>query len=111
MGLLIRITTQVEGVLIPIIFYDFEVFKADWLCVLIDVTNRQEQVIINDPAKLEAVYKANRGTIWVGYNSRHYDQYILKGILCGFNPKEINDSIIVDGQPGWKFSNMFRKIP
>ncbi len=97
--------------MIPIIFFDFEVFKADWLCVLIDVTNRQEQVIINDPAKLEAVYKANRGTIWVGYNSRHYDQYILKGILCGFNPKKINDSIIVDGEPGWKFSNMFRKIP
>lgn len=97
--------------MIPIIFYDFEVFKADWLCVLIDVTNRKELVIVNDPAKLEAVYKENRGTIWVGYNSRHYDQYILKGILCGFDPKEINDSIIIDGQPGWKFSNLFRKIP
>ncbi len=93
------------------IFYDFEVFKADWLCVLVDIVNRTETVIINDPAKLEAVYNANRSTIWVGYNSRNYDQYILKGILCGFDPKEINDFIIVQGKKGWEYSKLFRKLP
>ncbi len=46
-----------------------------------------------------------------GYNSRHYDQYILKGILCGFDPKEINDFIIVQHMDGWQFSDQLRKIP
>ena len=39
------------------------------------------------------------------------DQYIFKGILCGFDPKRINDFIIVKGNPGWKFSSLMRKIP
>ena len=63
------------------IFYDFEVFKEDWLAVFIDVTRKEEHVIVNDPDKLKALYEANRKDIWVGYNNRHYDQYIMKGIL------------------------------
>ena len=34
------------------IFYDFEVFRYDWLVVLIDLNARKETVIINDPDKL-----------------------------------------------------------
>ena len=92
------------------IFYDFEVFKYDWLVVLIDMINKKETVIVNDPEKLESYYSNNKSEIWVGFNSRHYDQYILKGILAGFNPKEINDYIIVQGLPGWQFSNVFREF-
>lgn len=93
------------------LFYDFEVFKFDWLVVINDVTNRCEHVIINDPDALEKIHKENINDIWVGFNSRHYDQYILKGILCGFDPKQINDFIIARGNPGWKFSSMLRNIP
>ena len=93
------------------LFYDFEVFSHDWLVVILDVTNRKEHVIINDPDELERVYKENVNDIWVGYNSRHYDQYILKGILCGFDPKKISDYIIVKGNPGWKFSSLLNKVP
>ncbi len=93
------------------LFYDFEVFSQDWLVVILDVTNRKEHVIINDPDELERVYKENVNDIWVGYNSRHYDQYILKGILCGFDPKKISDYIIVKGNPGWKFSSLLNKVP
>ena len=50
-------------------------------------------------------------TIWAGYNSRHYDQFILKGILCGFNPKKVNDWIILDDKPGYRFSSLFRNFP
>lgn len=74
-----------------ILFYDFEVFAYDWLVVVMDMTNKKEHVIINDPAALEALHDANVNDIWCGFNSRHYDQYILKGILCGFDPKKIND--------------------
>ena len=93
------------------LFYDFEVFAFDWLVVINDVTNREETVIVNDTDKLQQFYDAHCNDIWVGFNSRHYDQYILKGILCGFDAKKINDFIIVKGNPGWKFSSMFREIP
>lgn len=93
-----------------VVFYDFEVFAYDWLVVINDVTNKQESVIINDEKQLQAFYDEHINDIWVGFNSRHYDQYILKGILCGFDPKKINDYIIVKGNPGWKFSSMFRDI-
>ena len=92
------------------LFYDFEVFQYDWLVVIIDMKNKKEHVIVNNPDELEKVYKDNINEIWVGFNSRHYDQYILKGILCGFNPKRINDYIILKGNPGWKFSSLFRNI-
>ena len=93
------------------LFYDFEVFKEDWLVVIIDMKNKKEHVIINNSDELEKIYQDNINEIWVGFNSRHYDQYILKGILCGFEPKRINDFIILKGNPGWKFSSLFRNVP
>lgn len=94
-----------------LLFYDFEVFKHDWLVVVMDMTAKKTHVIINSPEELEALYKANIKEIWVGFNSRHYDQYILKAILCGFDPKKVNDYIITKGNPGWKFSSLFRQFP
>lgn len=91
-------------------FYDFEVFKYDWLVVIINPVERSETVIINDPEKLQNYYEDHKSEIWVGYNSRQYDQYILKGILCGFDPKKVNDHIIVEGLGGWSFSSLFHKI-
>jgi len=93
------------------LFYDFEVFIYDWLVVINDASNRQEKVIVNDPDALQKFYEEHCNDVWTGYNSRHYDQYILKGILCGFDPKKINDYIILKGNPGWKFSSMFKQIP
>ena len=91
-------------------FYDFEVFSHDWLVVIINLYEKSEMVIVNDKEKLEAYYEAHKNEIWVGYNNNHYDQYIMKAILCDFNPKEVNDYIIAKGLPGWKFSSLFRKI-
>ena len=79
--------------------------------VLINPDKRTEDVIVNDAATLTKYYEDNKDDIWVGYNSTHYDQYILKGILCGFNPKKINDFIIVKGKNGWQFSGLFNQIP
>lgn len=93
------------------VFYDFEVFKYDWLVVLIDLDARKETVIINDPDQLLQFYEAHKRDIWGGYNSRNYDQYILKGILCGFDPKAVNDWIILEDKPGYRFSSTFRNYP
>lgn len=93
------------------LFYDFEVFKYDWLVVVKDTATRTTHKIANSSEQLEALYEANKKEIWCGFNSRHYDQYILKAILCGFDPKKVNDYIIIKGNPGWKFApTMFRNI-
>jgi DNA polymerase len=96
---------------IKILFYDFEVFKHNWLVVALDMSKRTKHVIWDDPEKLESLYSRNKDEIWVGYNSRRYDQFILKGILLGLNPKEINDWIIVKDRPGWQFSSAFNSLP
>jgi hypothetical protein len=96
--------------LIVIIFFDFEVFKYDWLVVAIDPVEKKEFVIVNDRKKLDELYSKYKRDIWVGYNCRNYDQYILKGIMLGFDPKKINDWIIVKDRKGWEFSSMFHKV-
>ncbi len=72
---------------------------------------QKEHVIINDPATLKAFYEDHKNDIWCGYNSRNYDQFILRAILLDFDPKEVNDWIIVKDKPGWMFSNLFWQIP
>ena len=93
------------------LFYDFEVFKHDWLVVIEDTKTRTEHVIVNDRDELQRIYDENKADVWVGFNSRHYDAYILKCILCGLDPKELNDWIIVAKQEPWQFSSLLRKIP
>lgn len=91
-------------------FYDFEVFKHDWMVVVINPVTRDERVIINDADALTALYEEHKRDIWVGYNNLHYDQFIFKGILCGFDPKAINDFIIAEGHKGWQYSSLLRKV-
>lgn len=91
-------------------FYDFEVFKQDWMVVIINPVTHDERVIINDADALTALYEGRKREIWVGYNNLHYDQFIFKGILCGFDPKAINDFIIAEGHKGWQYSSLLRKV-
>lgn len=93
------------------IFFDFEVFKYDWLVVAIDPIKKKEYVVVNSKSELEKLYKDYKSDIWVGFNCRNYDQYILKAILCGFNPKDVNDWIIVKKRKGWEYSTLFRQTP
>lgn len=84
--------------------------REDWLVVIINPVDRTETIIVNDKEKLQAYHDAHQNEIWIGYNNRRYDQYIHKGILLGFDPKEVNDWIIVDDKPGWQYSSLFNKI-
>ncbi len=93
------------------LFYDFEVFKYDWLVVIYDMDNQTDIEIVNDSDLLEHFYNDNQENIWAGFNSRHYDQYILKALIVGLNPKELNDWIIKEHKPGWKFSSLLKSVP
>lgn len=90
-------------------FYDFEVFKKLWTAVFINPQRREITKIVNDPVKLLDYYTTNKNEIFVGYNNRHYDQWIFKAILCGFDPKEVNDFIIKEKRKGWEFSDLLMK--
>ena len=91
-------------------FIDFEVFAQDWLCVILSPTHKTKKVIVNDRDKLKAYYEQYKNEIFVGYNIRRYDQFIFKGILLGFNPKDVNDWIIVKDRMGWQYSDLFRNV-
>lgn len=92
-------------------FVDTEVFAYDWLLVAVNPITKSERVIVNNREELTQFYKENKNDIWVMYNGRNYDQYIIRGILCGFDPKPINDWIILKGRRGWEYSSLFRKFP
>lgn len=90
------------------IFFDTEVFAQDWLLVTFD--GKDFTYIENDRELLQQYYNKHKNDIWVGYNCKGYDQYIIKAILLGINPKIVNDYIIKGGHPGWSFTNKFKSI-
>ena len=92
-------------------FYDFEVFKHDWLVVIINPFNKEVVKIHNDNDKLKSYYEKHKNEIWIGFNSRHYDQYILKALLLDFDPCDVNTHIIMKDLPGWGFSDLFNQTP
>ena len=94
-----------------LLFYDFEVTMYDWLVTIISPVTKEEFYFENDQDALVDFYDEHKNDIWIGCNNQHYDDYILKGILCGFNPYDINEHIITKKQDGWKYSSLFWKIP
>jgi hypothetical protein len=77
----------------------------------LDTDTKKLHHIVNDKAKLEKFYDYYKNTIMVGYNSRNYDQWILKAILCDFNAYDMNDWIINQNQKGFMFSKLLNKFP
>ena len=93
------------------IVYDFEIFKYDWLVCWLDTDTRKFHKIVNDRNKLRKFYEYYKNTIWIGYNSRNYDQWVCKAILCGFNPYEMSTWIIEKEQKGYAFSRLSNNYP
>ena len=94
-----------------LMFYDFEIFRYDYIVCFTDYYTKQECVIINDKNKLKKLYdKFKDNTIFIGYNNRHYDDVMFKAILLGMNPKEVNDKLI-EGKKGFEISRELNKIP
>lgn len=80
---------------------------------MVTIINPFEKVkitIIDDINQLKTFYESHKDQIWIGYNSRSYDQYILKGILLKFNPWDINEWIIIKERKGWEYSSLFNSI-
>ena len=91
-------------------FYDFEVFVHDWCVTIINPIEKIMTVIVNDVGALKRYYKKHQDQFWVGYNSRNYDAFIMKGLLLGMNPKKVNDDIIVRNMKGWQINREFKNV-
>lgn len=85
-----------------LIVYDVEVFCEDWLVIFKDIETGKYTCVHNDNEELKECISED--CIYIGFNSKHYDQFIIKSICCGFTPqevKQVNDFIIGGGQ-GWE---------
>ena len=82
--------------------YDVEVFKYDFIVVFKNKQTGKHFVFHNDNLGIKEFISED--AIYCGFNTKGYDQYIIKAICAGFSPeevKQVNDWIIGGGQ-GWQ---------
>ncbi len=82
--------------------YDIEVFSHDFIVVFKDKETQSYFVFHNDNEGVKRFIHDE--AIYCGFNSKHFDSYIIKAICAGFSPeevKQVNDWIINGGQ-GWQ---------
>ena len=82
--------------------YDTEVFKYDFLVIFKDKESGEYAIFHNDNEGVKGFISED--AIYCGFNSKSYDQYIIKAICAGYSPeevKQVNDWIIGGGQ-GWQ---------
>ena len=82
--------------------YDTETFAHDFIVVFKDKETGEYAVFHNDNLGVKEFMSDE--AIYCGFNTKHYDQFILKAIYAGFSPeevKQVNDWIINGGQ-GWE---------
>ena len=64
-----------------ILVYDFEVFRRFWCVVIVSA---EGTVVITDQVQFVRFYDSHRDCIWIGYNSNHYDKFILGAVYNAF---------------------------
>ena len=83
--------------------YDTEVFAHDFIVVFKERKTGTYAVFHNDNEAVRS-FVLGEDRIFCGFNTKGYDQYIIKAICAGFSPeevKQVNDWIIGGGQ-GWQ---------
>jgi hypothetical protein len=85
--------------------YDIEVFAYDWLIVFHNLQTKDKEIFHNDNYGVAEFIDNQKIPTLGGYNTKHYDQWVLKAIYHGADNatvKELNDFIIA-GNDGWNF--------
>lgn len=87
--------------------YDTETFAHDFLVVFKDRDTGTYYAFHNDNESIRAFMTENEDAIFCGFNTKSYDQYIIKAICAGFSPEEVkqlNDWLIAsDDNQGWQY--------
>ena len=82
--------------------YDTETFAHDFIVVFKNKETGEYAVFHNDNEGVRNFI--TNDAIYCGFNTKHYDQHIIKAICAGFSPeevKQVNDWLINGGQ-GWE---------
>ena len=82
--------------------FDTEVFAHDFIVVFKNKLTGEYAIFHNDNRGVREFISDT--AIYCGFNTKHYDQYIIKAICAGLTPeevKQVNDWIIGGGQ-GWQ---------
>ena len=84
--------------------YDTEVFAHDFIVIFKDKETGCYYGFHNDNKAVKEFMTENEDAIFCGFNTKHYDQHIIKAICADFTPeevKQVNDYLISGGQ-GWE---------
>lgn len=85
--------------------YDCEVSAYDWLVILKEHGTASYVIIHNDNETLKAFLDDHPEDLFCGFNTKHYDQFIIKAIYSCFTPEQVkalNDYLIGGGR-GWEY--------
>lgn len=88
--------------------FDCEVYTYDWIFIFKNLETHCYAVFHNDYDGVTEFMQCYDPLLG-GFNNKHYDNHILKGVLIGLAPeeiKEINDLIIQSGLNGWDIPSL-----
>ena len=87
--------------------YDTEVFAHDFVVIFKDRDTGTHYGFHNDNEAVKGFMTNHEDAIFCGFNTKDYDQYIIKAICAGFSPEEVkqlNDWLIAsDDNQGWQY--------
>lgn len=85
-----------------IFIFDFEVDQYDWLVRFKYLGQDKWVNIHNSKDALVSFLKTEHASLFIGFNNKNYDDYIISAILNDRDPFEISKEIIVNGKKGWQ---------
>lgn len=77
-----------------LIMYDFEVFRFDWIVTFKELPSQKMLTIHNDRKAIKEYYKEHKNDLYIGFNSKRYDNLIYRTILADGEPYHASDMII-----------------
>ena len=88
------------------IFFDFEVTDDEWLFGYMD-EQENYNYILNDRQSLINFIEINKeDSIFIGFNNKYYDNYVLKCLWYNIEPSKINYWSIEQGNEPWKLPEL-----
>ncbi len=95
------------------IIIDFEVLSkcGFWMCCMKDYKTEKEHIIINDRDEFLRVFNKNKDSVWIGYNIKGYDQWIMKAIIAGIDPCKISEKLIEQNISPYAVDRSLNRIP
>lgn len=87
--------------------YDTEVFKHNFIVIFKDMVSKEYTIFHNDNDGVRNFLSSHQDELFIGFNTKHYDRFILQAICNDHTPeeiKELNDYIIVKGGNGWNYA-------